>query len=154
MEPTSSPALPPPEELRRRGLFAYHDGFRPRLADVIQVNLRMQEAIPGGDMAALDEILEVIAAGAGAPATPAADGEEASPGPRMSLPTAMVRLANLVGAGFDLPPLDEATARGLSIQERVDLMGEFVATAPVELSAEEGGPEGDAPAVVAPGAEP
>ena len=133
-------------QLRSRGLYAYNDGFRPRLADVIAVQMRIQDRLPRGDMSELDRLLATASGdedGAKAVQSPVFDQAEAI----LNVPTAMVRLAELVGAGFDLPPLDEETAQGLSIQERVDLLSHFLATAPADDGTEAEDPEDDQPEV-------
>lgn len=141
--PPTAPALPPPEELRRRGLFAYHDGTRPRLADQVEVQFRIQGACPGGDMAHLDDLLAALAG----PSEPDDGGPPAAGRSAITVAAASVELARLAGVGFDLPPLDEATARGLSVQERLDLLSRFFEAAAdsAEAADDEGGdPDADA----------
>ncbi len=134
-EPTlSTPEQPIHRDLFRRGLFRYHDGFRDRLADVIEVQFRIQDALQGGDMSLLDELFEAVAPRS-EPVKPESPEAEPAPsglpaGPVLTVVEAMIRLARLVTVGFDLPPLDEATERGLSVQERVDLIADFMSMAP------------------------
>ena len=126
------------EQLRRRGLFAYNDGFHERLADVIEVQVRIQDVVPNGDMLYFEDLSETVMAKGPQP-TPVDGDIDGQPKPAsipksrtsdLSFSQAMVRLAGLVSAGFELPPLDESTAQGLSVQERLDLLSEFLLTAP------------------------
>lgn len=113
--------------LLKRGLFPYFDGVRDRLGDMVAIQMRMQQVLPGGNLDRLDTLLRA-ASGVPEPPAEAADSavpEELSP-PGPSDFGAMVELGQIVRAGFDLPPLDEATAAGLSTQERIELYLDFM----------------------------
>ena len=126
---------------RRPGLFRYFDGDRDRYGDALVIQFRLQNASPGGDINKLDELLERI--GPPAPSAESPAGETTSPEPATtaadstaemaSSMAAMMELAPIIGAGFDLPAFNEADGTGLLIQERVSLLIAFYAAQAAEL---------------------
>ncbi len=157
METTTIPAALDAEpiaatSLRRRGLFCYFDGIKNRHGDILAIQFRLQNACPSGNVDRLSELLEAItllvpATGPSTPdAVPHDDAEHTeSPPPPVStaepatLPigqlAAMIELAPLIGAGFDLPPYSEEDGSGLNTAERILLVTDYFA----EIAIQEAG---------------
>lgn len=103
-------------DARARGIFRYDAGEGPVYGDVMRLQFALQEACPGGDIDAFDALLATL------------DNDKATD--RQVL-DASLRIADITGATFGLGPFDPRTGTGLSTQERVGLMAQFlVATAP------------------------
>ena len=131
---TAEAAAPAPSRdpahlaLLARGLYPYHDGVRARVGDQLEIQFRLAGACAGGDLAALDALLDAIAGPAPAPGEGEAEGDpvvaSAPVDPAAPL-RAAITLAPIVGAAFDLPPRDDAGS-GLSCRERIDLLTDFL----------------------------